>query len=146
MAAAKGAAMSSNPFDFTRDEPPPHPGRRRRKTVGLSALAAVGLAVALMGGMFLFTTVLDRLDNPPALSPQNDPYREDCAIVRKWLREKYGEVDIVSWGQRTTFRSQHSGDTSRLTVRFRRKGGRSILSGSFHIDALNQIVYSVIDD
>jgi hypothetical protein len=136
--------MSSNPFDFPRDEPPRRRPRRRRP-VGFSWLLGVVIAGAVVGGMFVFSTILDRMDNPPALSPKNDPYKTDCAIIRRWLRDRYGEVEVVSWGNQTLFHSQHFGDTTRVTVRFRVKGHHAIQSGAFHIDASNQVVYSVID-
>jgi hypothetical protein len=136
--------MSSD-FDFGADEPRRRP-ERRRPAARFPFLTVIAVVGGTMLGLALLSLLVDQAARPPAgVQPQHDPYDPDCAIVRRWLRQQYGDVEIVSWGRRTIFRSEYLGGSVHLSCRFRVKGG-AVRSGSFTIDASNMVVSSRIDD
>ena len=59
------------------------------------------------------------------VQPNDDPYPKDCAAIRGWLKQRYGEVEIKRWGRRTTV-NVGDGDTAFIDVYFSRPGGRTI--------------------
>ena len=63
---------------------------------------------------------------PPRKPLPEDPYPADCAVVRSWLRENYGDdVEVTSWGLRTAAADPKRGDCVTIGCRFRPKGGRT---------------------
>lgn len=74
-----------------------------------------------------------------------DPYRPDCRIVRDYLKAQYGDVEILSWGSRTLFRSR-LGDSVHLSARFRVRPGESVKDGSFTIGPSETVEHVMIRD
>ena len=121
-------------------EPVPEPPRRRPLAVAvavvLGALFVVGLLLRFAG----------EASDQSHGAAHNDPYSPDCAIVRDYLKVQYGEVEVISWGQRTISRSAVLGDHASLTVRFRVSGSNGTKFGLFIIGPGDVVESATITD
>jgi hypothetical protein len=68
------------------------------------------------------------------VAEKDDPYPAECQIIRKYLKARYGEVEIETWGTRSVFDSQFGGHIS-LGAWFCIKGRHDTTFGSFVIGA-----------
>jgi len=98
-----------------------------------------------MLGLVFSVIVLAGCSNT-VISADKDPYTPDCGIIRAWLKDKYGEVEIVSWGKRVINRNPELGDHVTLTVRFKKTGQSQVKSGRFIIGAFDVVESANIAD
>lgn len=114
---------------------------------GLAAFGIVG-GLLLCGGCIGLGALLPRsipVESSRADATAKDPYSPDCAIVRAWLKDHYGQVKVTSWGRRTITRSPELGDSVSLSVWFQTKDGRS-KNGFFLIGAGDVVEHASISD
>jgi hypothetical protein len=83
---------------------------------------------------------------PKAASKKEDPYSPDCAVIRKYLKAHYGEVEVTSWGSRTITDNTVLGGHASLAVYFRCKGESKIQYGFFIIGPGDLVESATISD
>jgi hypothetical protein len=128
-------ASDPSASDLVEYAPSPPPSRTRPAAVAV--IIAVGLVCLLILGLVLPRSAKESRDSASTSqdSTAKDPYAPDCAIIRAWLKDHYGEVEVVSWGRRNIHRFAQLDDYVTLSVRFRLKGERRTKSGYFIIGA-----------
>jgi hypothetical protein len=107
-------------------------------TACLIALACCGAILKLPGW--------EAHETAKAAAAADDPYAPDCAIIRDWLKQHYGEIEVVSWGRRTVTESREFGGHATLSVRFRVKGEKRTKTGFFVIGPWDNVESSTISD
>lgn len=106
---------------------------------------AVGLFI---GGCFV---LLSHRAGAPSPSqernrPENDPYPQDCAIIRTYLKKQYGDIEIVSWGRRSLWNNEVLGGRSTIHVRFRQRGQSHVLSATITIGPRDQVENAFVSE
>ncbi len=138
---------------------PSYTAPRPRSRLPLVLAVSVGPVLLLLccGGGLL----LPHVPHPPELSGKrivqpgpaptksvgaDDPYAPDCAIIRAWLKQHQGDVEVASWGWRTISNDRDLGGHVTLSCRFRRKGEWKTQSGFFIIGPGDVVESSTITD
>jgi hypothetical protein len=114
---------------------PPMPDRSSAAHVGLIAFGVAVLLFAACGGMlFLSRLPPSGVSSLDTAKPTNDdPYDPDCAIIRAWLKQHEGEVEVTHWGRRSIHQSTEFGGHVYLSARWRVKGQNYTKEGLFII-------------
>lgn len=81
---------------------------------------------------------------PRGVRPGDDPYPKECAAIRRWLRGRYGEVEVGRWGARSLVNSGGE-DTSYLDVDFRMPGGKTA-SARFGVNGMGTVKSFLVND
>ena len=134
------------------DDPPPSPRLQPGIKIALGIIGA-----CLLGSCCVFSCVLASLIPRDLASPgsaakqsddpaENDHYKPDCAIIRTYLKQRYGEIEVVSWGKRSIWNNEVPGDHAMLSCRFRRQVERRTRSGDFTIGPYNTVENAFLRD
>src|SRR5262245_27299275 len=81
--------------------------QRRANPASVAGLILAGLVFLAVLGLLMSLSSKARRESSHTSrdSAANDPYAPDCAIIRAWLKNQYGEdVEVVSWGRRNIHR------------------------------------------
>jgi hypothetical protein len=139
---------------WSRPEPPPFPDPLPLKTRPNSNAAVAIVACTIIGALLLCAGLVVKHvkqggglpGTRGGIAEGEDPYAPDCAIIRAWLREHYGDVEVVSWGRRGIHRFAALDDFVTLSVRFRVGGERRAMYGHFTIGPGNIVKSASVSD
>lgn len=124
------ATTAPDPFAFRRGKTPARSVRADKRAWAAGRwllLASVGFAIPV--GFALCCGCLVWIARQPApsvhrggIQSKDDPYPDDCAVVRAWLKDKYGKVEIRRWGRGGLTGIAGLGEYRTFTVRFQQPG------------------------
>jgi hypothetical protein len=135
------------PIDEESDHPDaPTISPRVLTAIILSSLGAFLLVILIVTSRAGGHNRRERPERKNYVEPADDPNAADCKIVREWLNQKYGKVEIVSWGRRTLSHLQGLGDYATISAVFRLEGSRTTMRGLFTIGPSDTVENATISD